>query len=322
MRTIRGLSSCLSALRQNAGAHWVRRLLRQTIEEFDMAKRYEDRYGRDSYPERDRAEDRGYVDRASDEVRSWVGDEEAERRRQMDEQRDRERDARYRMESPRGDWHRSDYRPSDWQRRSDEGPDTRRRSPREDRARFEDWSRTWDAADWDRERSMRARNWWTRDDEANARARMSGAGRQTWSVDDGRMEFGDPRSRPAGNATRDAQRWGRGPKGYQRSDSRIHEEVCDRLTFSDVDAENIEVAVANGEVTLSGTVRDRWDKRLAEDLAEEVPGVRDVHNTIRVHRPERGIGQSDQSASDQPGTVLGVNPTSEPEPANEPRRRS
>jgi CBS domain-containing protein len=34
-----------------------------------------------------RREDRGLVDRASDEVRSWFGDEEAERRRQIDDRR-------------------------------------------------------------------------------------------------------------------------------------------------------------------------------------------------------------------------------------------
>jgi osmotically-inducible protein OsmY len=119
------------------------------------------------------------------------------------------------------------------------------------------------------------------------------------------MEFGE-------------QRWGRGPKGYQRSDARIHEEVCDRLTYSDVDAENVEVTVTNAEVTLSGTVRDRWDKRRAEDLAEEVAGVREVHNGIRVARPDRGIGQSETSASDQPGTVLGVN---HPDSGTNPRRR-
>jgi osmotically-inducible protein OsmY len=35
----------------------------------------------------DRGEDRGWWDRASDEVASWFGDEEAERRRRMDAQR-------------------------------------------------------------------------------------------------------------------------------------------------------------------------------------------------------------------------------------------
>jgi hypothetical protein len=118
------------------------------------------------------------------------------------------------------------------------------------------------------------------------------------------------------------QRWGRGPKGYQRSDNRILEDVCDRLTYSDVDAENIEVTVTGGEVTLAGSVNNRWDKRRAEDVAEEVSGVRDVHNNIRVSRGDRGIGQSDTSASSQPGTVLGVNPTASSSITNTPPKRS
>ncbi|HEY0787114.1 MAG TPA: BON domain-containing protein [Thermoanaerobaculia bacterium] len=76
---------------------------------------------------------------------------------------------------------------------------------------------------------------------------------------------------------------GRGPKGYQRSDERIREEVSERLTDDDrIDASGIELAVANGEVTLAGTVESRRMKRLAEDLAESVRGVRDVHNQLRV----------------------------------------
>jgi osmotically-inducible protein OsmY len=78
---------------------------------------------------------------------------------------------------------------------------------------------------------------------------------------------------------------GRGPKGYQRSDERIREDVCDRLTdAADIDASEIEVNVANGEVTLSGTVRGRDEKRRSEDLAESIGGVRDVHNNLRVAR--------------------------------------
>jgi len=294
-----------------------------------MAKRYEDRDGRGSQ-RRDRgyADDRGYMDRASDEVRSWFGDDEAERRRHLDEQRDRERDPGYGMESgrgewsraewprgdePRGDWDRSDYRQTAWDRRPDHRPESWRGRSRDDRARYEDWSRPWAASDWDRERSMRDDEWPNREAGWDARPNRS-----TWSTDDGRMEFGAPASRSAAFRGGE-QRWGRGPKGYQRSDARIHEEVCDRLTYSNVDAENLEITVANGEVTMSGSVRDRWDKRRAEDLAEEVAGVREVHNNIRVHRPERGIGQSESSASDQPGSVLGVNPTAEP---SNTRRRS
>lgn len=76
---------------------------------------------------------------------------------------------------------------------------------------------------------------------------------------------------------------GRGPRGYQRSDDRIREDVCQCLTDDDhIDASNIEVAVADREVTLTGTVTSRMQKRHAEDLIERLPGVRDVINSIRV----------------------------------------
>lgn len=76
---------------------------------------------------------------------------------------------------------------------------------------------------------------------------------------------------------------GRGPKGYTRSDERIHEDVCERLTDDRfIDASNVEVAVKEGEVTLSGTVASRGLKRRAEDLAELASGVRHVQNNLRV----------------------------------------
>ncbi len=76
---------------------------------------------------------------------------------------------------------------------------------------------------------------------------------------------------------------GKGPKGYQRSDERIYEEVCDRLTeHGRLDARDVTVDVKDGEVTLTGTVPDRPAKRLAEDLSESVHGVRDVHNQLTL----------------------------------------
>jgi CBS domain-containing protein len=52
-----------------------------------MATRYQDRdYEREYY------EDRGLMERAGDEIRSWFGDEEAERRRRTDYRRDLQRD--------------------------------------------------------------------------------------------------------------------------------------------------------------------------------------------------------------------------------------
>jgi osmotically-inducible protein OsmY len=78
---------------------------------------------------------------------------------------------------------------------------------------------------------------------------------------------------------------GRGPKDYQRSDERIREELCDAMTDDDsLDASEISIQVQKGEVTLTGSVSSRDQKRRAEDLAEAVSGVRDVTNNIRVAR--------------------------------------
>jgi hypothetical protein len=76
---------------------------------------------------------------------------------------------------------------------------------------------------------------------------------------------------------------GRGPRGYRRSDERIHEDVNERLTDDRyVDASDIEVSVDNGVVTLAGRVGSRAEKRRAEDVAELVSGVTDVSNQLRV----------------------------------------
>jgi BON domain len=82
---------------------------------------------------------------------------------------------------------------------------------------------------------------------------------------------------------------GRGPKGYKRSDDRIREEICDYMTDDPaLDASEIVVDVIDGEVTLSGSVMSRDQKRRAEDVAERISGVRDVTNQLRVTRD--GIG--------------------------------
>ncbi len=76
---------------------------------------------------------------------------------------------------------------------------------------------------------------------------------------------------------------GVGPRGYQRSDERIFEDVNDRLTWhGELDATDIVVDVEDGVVTLAGEVNSRREKRIAEDTAESVPGVWDVDNRLRV----------------------------------------
>lgn len=81
---------------------------------------------------------------------------------------------------------------------------------------------------------------------------------------------------------------GRPPRAYRRSDERILDDIVERLLVAAVDASEVEVKVENGEVTLSGTVRERRDKRRIEDACEDVFGVQDVHNQIRVVREGEG----------------------------------
>lgn len=80
---------------------------------------------------------------------------------------------------------------------------------------------------------------------------------------------------------------GQAPKNAGRADARIREDVCDALTYrGDVDATDIEVTVHAGEVTLEGTVTDRRSKHVAEEIAEGVLGVKDVHNKLTIRKDD------------------------------------
>ena len=105
---------------------------------------------------------------------------------------------------------------------------------------------------------------------------------------------------------------GRGPRGYQRTDERIREDVCDRLTDDPrIDASDIEVHIKGGELTLAGSVRSRDEKRLAEDVVERTTGVREVNNHLRVRPPTEVLGTARSGAS-----VLGLTDTPPPQTRN------
>lgn len=101
---------------------------------------------------------------------------------------------------------------------------------------------------------------------------------------------------------------GKGPRGYQRSDTRIHDDVNDRLSDDPrLDASDIDVSVAGGEVTLNGHVSTKMDKRRAEDCADTVSGVRHVQNNLRVRESGTGgsgTGPFGGSSSGQSGSGL------------------
>jgi osmotically-inducible protein OsmY len=104
---------------------------------------------------------------------------------------------------------------------------------------------------------------------------------------------------------------GRGPKGYKRADERIREDVCELLTRSEyLDASNIEVTVRDGTVMLSGSVQDRRSKRMAEDLSQDISGVTDVQNQIRVESSGSTTTGGVQVAPGSQTNTLGLNPES------------
>jgi CBS domain-containing protein len=104
----------------------------------------------------------------------------------------------------------------------------------------------------------------------------------------GNNRFGNDATASRGEVRR-GEHQGRGPRNYQRSDDRIREDVNERLTDDvRVDASEIEVSVQNREVTLAGTVRDRNERRWAEDIAEAVSGVTHVQNNLRVGQSQAG----------------------------------
>jgi osmotically-inducible protein OsmY len=144
--------------------------------------------------------------------------------------------------------------------------------------------------DYDRDRNDRGedRGWWDRASDAVA----------SW--------FGDEDAERRRRMDQQREHRGRGPKGYRRSDERIKEDVNDRLSDDYyIDASDVEVMVTNTEVTLTGTVNSREDKRRAEDIAESVSGVTNVENRLRVKQGRYGDYSSTSTGSSM-GTGTGT----------------
>jgi len=278
-----------------------------------MAERYDEQYrgGRGQHG------DRGFMERAGDEVRSWFGDDDAERRREMDDPgRDRDRD-RDRQLGQSAEYGRGQYRGQRYGREDAWRDDDRSRWSGPARGVSEYGSRygsNYDRTGSNYDMGQGGSNYGTGSNYGyssgapyaaryssygpgssqgfqgygqgtGARASYPQGDRDAGNFGQGYGQYGSEFQGSAGRGSFA----GRGPKGYQRSDARISEDVCDRLAESpEVDASNIEVKVENGEVTLTGSVAERGEKRRAEDLIENVSGVREVHNHLRVNRGQGG----------------------------------
>jgi hypothetical protein len=304
------------------------------------------------------------VSRGTDEVRSWFGDDEARRRREMDEQRDRqwhdrERDYGANSERARSEhgWSNQGQRPdSQWEsnrgrsgygdqrdfvgRSNDWGGDQPRNYDRGPQSQWTGSSRDYG----DEDSRRRYGNWqYTGGFSAGQPSSSFSGGYGAGNYQSGNYQPGSSQGRGASGyesgynpqtsfrqggsgtesyggysssgpgpygrdigSTTGEGRWsggspgsgswggggmfsGRGPRNYQRSDERVREDVNERLTIDPrIDASEIDVRVQNGEVTLSGTVDDRRTRRLAEEIIEDLPGVRDVRNELRVQHGSWG----------------------------------
>jgi osmotically-inducible protein OsmY len=113
--------------------------------------------------------------------------------------------------------------------------------------------------------------------------------------------FGDDNAERRRERDRRLDHKGKGPRNYKRSDERIKEDINDRLSDDPfVDASEIDVTANEGDVTLTGTVNERSDKRRAEDIAEAVSGVKNVENRLRVGQHSESTDRSN------PGTGMSV----------------
>ncbi len=133
----------------------------------------------------------------------------------------------------------------------------------------------------------------------------SGGHQQDSSYGENRQWYGE-------DAHRDHRRgWGAqsqrrtSPKGYTRSDDRVREDICERLSHSGLDVSEVSVEVKDGTVTLEGTVEDRWTKYVIEDHADDCLGVKEIDNRIRVLRSQgysRGETSTHAGGSSQTGS--------------------
>jgi osmotically-inducible protein OsmY len=251
------------------------------------SRRYEDDRG-------ERRGERNWSERAGDEARSWFGDEDIEHRRTADENY-RSGGAqghfgggyggRYesagRMSSSTEHDPYADYDRSRWHR----GGGTDRDMYGYPRRQSDDWRSSDYGGRGDYRTDYRYGSTYDND-----RGFLERAGDEVASW------FGDDDA--ARRRDMDARHRGRGPKNYTRSDERISEDVNDRLSDDrHIDASNIEVSVSGGEVTLNGTVTERFAKRHAEDLAEGVSGVKHVQNNLRVSAQQSSNDYSTKDTS-------------------------
>lgn len=126
---------------------------------------------------------------------------------------------------------------------------------------------------------------------------QSGYGRDYGEPSGTRYGYGQDYHETTGSAGMQGEYRGRGPKGYQRSDERLKEMICERLTDDPrIDASEVTIEVKGKVVKLSGSVQDRRTKYEIEEVVESCGGIDDIQNSIRA-RSRWGTSTSDTEQS-------------------------
>jgi BON domain len=242
--------------------------------------------------------ERGFFDRAADEIRSWFGDEEAEQRRNLDQRPERGADREFGREYGRR------RRIPEWQRRNYSGSSPRGSSFTE-RGRYDEPSSRGGAGSKRGRSEGRRSSRFFEDNEESYNPFVSeryrngerfGSERPTWDRSGIESPSGFERESLSETGESRLGHRGRGPRNYRRSDERIIDEINEALMLHpDLDASEIDVLIQDGIVTLRGLVDCRHSKHLAEYVTEEVFGVREVRNELRTDKGPMGNDQ------EQPG---------------------
>lgn len=221
---------------------------------------------------------------------AWSGEEPSGGERREGEWRREERDWRGGDEWRRGSG-------DEWRSRSDWPGERDRRGPADEWRREDPWREDERGREW-RTREYRDAGAPHREESWREPARGQWGGDPTarWTHGESRGVYErEDRGPLQWLGEKIAGRRARGPKGYRRSDDRIRDDVCERIARSGIDADEVEVSVENAEVTLTGTVRERHEKWRLEEIADDIFGVEDVHNHLRLGRREDTASRVDET---------------------------
>lgn len=227
--------------------------------------------------------ERGWFDKTKDKVASWFGDEDAERRRHLDK-----------VENDRQDRFNNTDNYGSTQYPARYGSQVGSSSYRFFESPWRETEPTWHRKANDRNLGRSYRNSFSDrygsryDDENYYPGNWGGEsrGRESEFLNAAGGSLVSTNERFQRN-----ERGRKGPRGYQRSDERISDDIHERIDrHLDIDARDVIIEVKDGDVTLRGSVSDRADKRLVEEIAEDVFGVKNVQNLLRIN-PD-GFGEA------------------------------